>query len=81
MRPTIQASAFSTTHQCVKRTHKVFIIKLQYKNEKKLLLERPKDTNEYKPLERILVSVDSEAVDAFIEELQQFPLIATKKHA
>ena len=50
-------------------------------DEKKLLLERPQDLSEYKPLERILVSLDSEFVDAFIEELKQFPFIATKKHA
>ncbi|CDI97920.1 expressed conserved protein [Echinococcus multilocularis] len=53
----------------------------RYLDEKKLLLERPQSVTEYQPLTRILVSVDSEYVDKFIDEINQFEFIAVKKHA
>ncbi|KAL5968714.1 hypothetical protein TSMEX_003554 [Taenia solium] len=52
----------------------------RYIDEKKLLLERPQNVSEYQPLTRILVSVDSEFVDNFVDELNKFELIAVKKH-
>ncbi|VUZ54272.1 unnamed protein product [Hymenolepis diminuta] len=53
----------------------------RYIAEKKLLLEKPSSVDLFKPLERCLVSVDSEYVDEFIRELEQNPVIAVKKHA
>ncbi|KAM3183571.1 hypothetical protein ACTXT7_010081 [Hymenolepis weldensis] len=53
----------------------------RYITEKKLLLERPSSVDLFKPLERCLVSVDSDYVDEFIKELEQYPVIAIKKHA
>nr|CDS31015.1 expressed conserved protein [Hymenolepis microstoma] len=52
----------------------------RYVAEKKLLLERPSSVDSYAPLERCLVSVDTDHVDEFIKELEQHPIIAIKKH-
>lgn len=64
-----------------KKSNVFFTTYFQYIDEKKLLLERPQSVSEYQPLTRILVSVDSEFVDNFIDELNKLELIAVKKHA